>query len=107
MNHTASQNTVLYSSVFVNQDARSSNPTGESGVGYYTPVFFGLHNPTTSGVLAKVWTPEQGTGGTAGTGGANLYILPGETVYTKIAKVQVGTSGETLTVMGAQRSPNI
>jgi hypothetical protein len=96
-NHSSSNNNVLYTAVFVNQDARGFSSGETGGVGYYTPTFFGIHNPTTSGVEVKVWTPSQGT---AGTAGAQLYVQPGATVYSKIAKVEVGT-GVTLTLFGA------
>lgn len=99
-NHDSTSNNVLYTATFVNQDARGFKAGEVGGVGYYTPTFFGIHNPTTSGVSIKLWTPSQGTGGTAGTGGSAFYIQAGDTIYAKIAKIEVGT-GVTLTVLGA------
>jgi len=96
-----SSNSKNYAPVFVNQD--NMNPAiGEvGGIGYYTPNYIGIHNPSTSGVFAQVWTVFQGTSGT----GANIYLPAGSTFYTNICQINVA-SGVTLTVLGIPYSPN-
>ena len=90
----------IYSPVFVNQDARDTRVDG--GVGYYTPIYFGVHNGTGSAVTVTVWTVDQGPGGS----GVSVVINSGDTFFAKISKINV-TSGTTVVLLGANYKHNI
>lgn len=89
-------------------DTKNYTPTftDESGfgsvngsIGTWTPTYFAVHNPASSGtVTATVWTVDQGTAGT----GATIAIPSGQTVYVNVAKIV--PSGN-VTLFGTLNSP--
>ena len=90
----------IYTPTFINQDARDASVAG--GVGYYTPIYFGVHNGTASSVTVTIWTVDQGPTGA----GVSVVIAAGNTFYAKISKINV-TSGTTVVLLGANYKHNI
>lgn len=82
--HTSANNATIYTPVFTTQAVRENN-INDTGVGYYTDTWFGVHNPSDAAQDVVIWTAEQGTEGT----GATVRINPGETFYAIIAKITV------------------
>jgi hypothetical protein len=83
--HTDSDNSTDYTPVFVNQSARDITGN-DTGVGYYTDTFFGIHNPSGSAITVTVKTAAQGIDGS----GVTVRINAGETFYSIISKITVG-----------------
>jgi hypothetical protein len=98
--HTDSDNGIDYSPIFVNQSARTIN-SGDTGVGYFTNTFFGIHNPASSAITVNVKTAEQGITGD----GVDVRINPGETFYSVISKITV-ESGVTVVLLGTPTGIN-
>lgn len=96
--HGTSNNSTDYSPTFVNQDARDANST-TGGVGYYTPIYFGIHNPSGTAQTVTVWTVTQGTSGS----GVSVYLAAGATFYATVAKLTVSAN---VTLLGAPYNPN-
>ena len=82
--HTTANNSNNYTPTFVSQ-AGMSQGSNDTGVGYYTDTWFGIHNPSAAAQTVTVWTVDQGTSGA----GAIVRILPGETFYATISKITV------------------
>jgi hypothetical protein len=97
-NHTDSNNSNDYTPRFINASPNvSANVTGN---GYYTDTWYGIHNPSGSARTVKIWTVDQGYP-VGGAGGASVRINAGETFYTTLARVEVG-SGVTVVLLGIQ-----
>jgi hypothetical protein len=84
--HTDSNNSIDYTPVFVNQGARDIT-ANDTGVGYFTDTFFGIHNPSGSAITVTVKTAAQGITGD----GVTVRINAGETFYSIISKITVGS----------------
>jgi len=82
--HTDSDNGTNYTPVFVNQSSRNITDL-DTGVGYYTDTFFGIHNPNSSAVTVNVKTAAQGISGD----GVDVRINAGDTFYAVISKITV------------------
>lgn len=82
--HGSADNATVYTPVFTSQAARE-NSLNDTGVGYYTDTWFGVHNPGSTAQTVTIWTVDQGTGGS----GVTVRINPGETFYAIIAKLTV------------------
>ena len=91
--HTDSDNGTDYTPIFVNQSARDRN-SNDTGVGYLTETFFGIHNPASSAITVNVKTAEQGITGD----GVAVRINAGETFYAIISKITV-ESGVTVVLL--------
>jgi len=98
--HTDSDNGTDYTPIFVNQSARTIN-SGDTGVGYFTDTFFGIHNPSSSAISVTVKTAAQGITGD----GVAVRINAGETFYVVISKITVG-SGVTVVLLGTSTGIN-
>lgn len=92
--HTDSNNSTDYTPTFVNGSNREKD-VNDTGIGYYTDTWYGIHNPSTSAISVTVKTADQGTGGS----GVIVRINPGETFYSVISKITVG-SGVTVVLLG-------
>lgn len=92
--HTDAENNTDYTPTFVNTAGREQN-SSLSSIGYYTDTWFGIHNPSASAISVTVKTADQGFAGT----GAVVRINPGETFYSVISKITVG-SGVTVVLLG-------
>jgi hypothetical protein len=93
--HTDSNNSVDYTPAFVNGSNRGLNNANDTGVGYFTDTWYGIHNPSGSAISVTVKTADQGTAGT----GAIVRINAGETFYAVISKITVG-AGVTVVLLG-------
>jgi hypothetical protein len=93
--HVAANNSVDYTPTFVNGSNRGLNNANDTGVGYFTDTWYGIHNPNTSHITLTVKTADQGTSGT----GAIVRINAGETFYAVISQITVG-SGDTVVLLG-------
>ena len=82
--HGVANNATIYTPVFTNQSAREVG-LNDTGVGYYTDTWFGIHNPSGTAQTVTVWTVDQGTSGD----GVTVRINPGETFYSVISKITV------------------
>lgn len=82
--HTSSNNSNNYTPTFVSR-AGMSQTANDTGVGYYTDTWFGIHNPGSTAQSVTVWTVDQGTSGN----GVTVRINPGETFYSTISKITV------------------
>ena len=83
-NHGTGDNSNDYTPTFVSDSARSTN-ANDTGIGYYTPTWFGIHNPNSTDQTVTVWTVDQGTGGA----GVTVRIKAGETFYATVSKLTV------------------
>jgi hypothetical protein len=92
--HTDSNNSTDYTPTFVNGSSREIN-ANDTGIGYYTDTWYGIHNPSGSAISVTVKTADQGFSGT----GAVVRINAGETFYSVISKITVG-SGVTVVLLG-------
>jgi hypothetical protein len=92
--HTDSNNSMNYTPTFVNGSSREIN-ANDTGIGYYTDTWYGIHNPSGSAISVTVKTADQGTAGT----GAVVRINAGETFYAVISTITVG-SGVTVVLLG-------
>jgi hypothetical protein len=92
--HTNANNAVDYTPAFVNGSAREIN-VNDTGVGYYTDTWYGIHNPSGSAISVTVKTADQGTAGT----GVTVRINAGETFYAVISNITVG-AGVTVVLLG-------
>lgn len=92
--HTDADNSTDYTPTFVNQSGRDSGAV-ETGVGYFTDTWFGIHNPSASPISVTVKTAAQGTAGS----GVVVRINAGETFYSVISTISVG-SGVTVVLLG-------
>ena len=88
-------NSTDYTPAFVSQSPDTANPANLTGVGYFTPTWFGIHNPETAFQTVTVWTIDQGTDGV----GVTVRINAGETFYSTIAKLTVA-AGHSVTLIG-------
>lgn len=84
--HTSANNANVYTPTFVNQSGLDIG-VNDTGVGYYTDTWFGVHNPGGSAITITVWTASQGTSGS----GVSVRINAGETFYAVIAKLTVAS----------------
>jgi hypothetical protein len=82
--HGVTNNSTIYTPVFVSKSARETN-LNDTGVGYYTDTWYGIHNPGDTAQTVTVWTVEQGTDGD----GASVKINPGDTFYCVFSKITV------------------
>lgn len=82
--HGIADNATIYTPVFTSQAARENN-LNDTGVGYFTDTWFGVHNPSATAQTVVIWTVDQGTNGS----GVTVRINPGETFYATIAKLTV------------------
>jgi len=85
--HGTGDNATDYSPTFVSDMTRNSN-VNDTGTGYYTPTWFGIHNPSASDQTVTVWTIDQGTGGS----GVTVRIKAGDTFYASVAKLTVSAN---------------
>jgi hypothetical protein len=92
--HTNANNAVDYTPAFVNGSAREIN-VNDTGVGYYTDTWYGIHNPSGSAISVTVKTADQGTAGA----GVLVRINAGETFYAVISNITVG-AGVTVVLLG-------
>jgi len=92
--HTDSNNSMDYTPTFENGSSREIN-ANDTGIGYYTDTWYGIHNPSGSAISVTVKTADQGFSGT----GAVVRINAGETFYSVISKITVG-SGVTVVLLG-------
>ena len=96
--HTTSNNSLDYTPTFTDQ---SGHGTVGGSIGTWTPTYFAIHNPGTTGsVTATVWTLDQGTAGS----GATVCIPFGQTVYVNVKKL---TASGTVTLFGTLNTPMI
>jgi hypothetical protein len=96
--HTTGNNAKDYTPVFTSGTGQG---TVGGSIGTWTPTYFAIHNPATSGsVTATVWTIDQGTAGS----GAGICVPFGQTVYVNVAKLTV--SG-TVTLFGTLNTPMV
>ena len=93
--HTDANNAVDYTPSFVNGSNRGLNNANDTGVGYYTDTWYGIHNPSGSAITLTVKTADQGPSGA----GVTVRINAGETFYAVISKITVG-SGATVVLLG-------
>jgi hypothetical protein len=82
--HGVAQNATIYTPVFTTQANRENNPN-DTGVGYFTDTWFGIHNPSNTTQTVTVWTVDQGTTGS----GVPVTINAGQTFYVTISKLTV------------------
>lgn len=100
--HAAANNSTSYAPAWVNQDARPADVgSGLGSTGYYSPIYFGIHNPGGTAITVTLFTINQGTSG----GGCVVKINAGETFYATIAKVTVSGS-DTVVLLGSEYNPN-
>jgi hypothetical protein len=92
--HTDSNNSENYTPTFVNGSSREIN-ANDTGIGYYTDTWYGIHNPSESSILVTVKTADQGTSGS----GVSIRINAGETFYAVISTITVG-AGVTVVLLG-------
>jgi hypothetical protein len=83
--HGVADNSNDYTPTFVSTSPRSTNSLNDTGVGYYTDTWFGIHNPSGTAMAVTVWTVDQGVSGS----GVTVRINPGETFYSTISKITV------------------
>ena len=85
--HGTGDNATIYTPTFV---ADTPRPTivNDTGIGYYTPTWFGIHNPSASDQTVTVWTIDQGTDGA----GVTVRIKAGETFYATVSKLTVSAN---------------
>jgi hypothetical protein len=93
--HTDANNSLDYTPTFVNGSNRGLNSANDTGIGYYTDTWYGVHNPSGSAISVTVKTAEQGTVGT----GPVVRINAGETFYAVISTITVG-AGVTVVLLG-------
>lgn len=86
MKHTSTQNATDYTPIFTTTATRE-NAVNDTGVGYFTDTWFGIHNPGASAITVTVWTVDQGISGT----GVTVKINVGETFYATISKLTVSS----------------
>ena len=98
--HQYSSNSNSYVPTWTNTDARQPVVTNGT-MGYYTPVYFGIHNPSSSSQTVTVWTIAQGSTGS----GVSVNIPAGGIFYASIAKINV-TNGNTVVLLGSPYDPN-
>lgn len=97
--HTTSNNAVDYTPTFTDN---SGFGTVGGSIGTWSPTYFAIHNPATTGAItATVWTLDQGTAGS----GATICVQSGQTVYVNIKKLTL--SSGTATLFGTLNSPMI
>lgn len=82
--HGVADNATIYTPTFTSQATRE-NSLNDTGIGYYTDTWFGIHNPSSTEQTVTVWTVDQGTDGS----GVTVRINPGETFYAIISKLTV------------------
>jgi len=96
--HTTGNNSIDYTPTFT--DGSGFGTVGGS-IGTWSPTYFAIHNPATTGsVTATVWTLDQGTAGT----GATVCIPFGQTVYVNVKKL---TASGTVTLFGTLNIPTV
>ena len=94
--HTDANNSLDYTPTFVNGSNRGLNSANDTGIGYYTDTWYGVHNPSGSAItVTAVKTADQGTSGS----GVSIRINAGETFYAVISKITVG-AGVTVVLLG-------
>jgi hypothetical protein len=93
--HTDANNAVDYTPAFVNGSNRGLNSANDTGIGYYTDTWYGVHNPSGSAISVTVKTADQGTAGA----GVTVRINAGETFYAVISTITVG-AGVTVVLLG-------
>jgi hypothetical protein len=84
--HGTANNSTIYTPVFTSTGKRE-NLINDTGVGYYTDTWYGIHNPSDTAITVTVWTVDQGTDGN----GVTVRINPGDTFYVTIAKLTVSS----------------
>lgn len=82
--HTSAMNATDYTPAFVST-ANRENAVNDTGVGHYTPTWFGVHNPSDTAFTVTIWTADQGLTGT----GVVVRLAAGQTFYAIIAKLTV------------------
>lgn len=81
--HTAANTANDYTPAFT--DTNPTGPTPSGSVGIWTPLYFGVHNPSADQDVI-IWTVDQQ--GLTGNG-ITVHMLKGSTFYARIAKLQV------------------
>jgi hypothetical protein len=94
--HEVADNSTIYTPVFT--DTSLHGNVGGS-IGSWTPLFYGVHNPSADQDVVY-WTVDQGTTGT----GVTVHMIKGSTFYARIAKITV--SG-TVVLLGTANTPGI
>ena len=95
--HTSANNSTDYTPVFTDLSGAGRETPGGS-IGSYSPAYFGVHNPSNTGLSITVWTVDQGTSGA----GATVYLTAGSTFYARIAKLTVSANVTLLGTINTQ-----
>ena len=96
--HAASNNANDYTPVFTD-----NNPSGSilgGSIGSYSPLYFGVHNPSADQDVV-IWTvDQQGLGGA----GITIHMLKGSTFTARIAKLTVTNP---VILLGTTNTPGV
>ena len=83
--HGVANNSTIYTPVFEPAPSKRKTNLNDTGVGYYTDTWYGIHNPGSTAQTVTVWTVDQGTDGA----GVAVKINPGDTFYCVFSKINV------------------
>ena len=96
--HTSSNTANDYTPAFT--DLNPTGPTPNGSVGSWSPLYYGVHNPSADQDVV-IWTVDQQ--GLTGAG-ITIHMTKGSTFYARIAKLQVTN---TVVLLGTSNVPGV